>query len=48
MNKDKLIRMMYERPVLWNHKHVDYRSGQLKHQGWLEIANEFNMTGKPL
>ena len=48
INKDKLIRMMYERPVLWNHKHADYRNGQIKQQGWNEIAAEFQIRGKYL
>lgn len=48
INKDKLIRLMYERPVLWNHKHADYRNASLKQHAWIELASEFQMKGKRL
>ncbi|XP_033214735.1 uncharacterized protein LOC117171487 [Belonocnema kinseyi] len=48
INKDKLIRLMYERPVLWNHKHADYRNASLKQHAWIELASEFQMKDEDL
>lgn len=44
--EESLIEAVKIRPLIWNTKNENYKNTKLKNEAFLEIAKEFNTSGK--
>lgn len=46
LSTDKFIRLVKQRPVLYDTKHEEYKDSKARDRAWKEIASETNEDGK--